>query len=177
DLAELVEQDASLSYRLLRLINSAYFPIRNRVDDIRRATVYLGIKGLRTWVTWLALSRIDDKPTELKLVTLERAQMARLMAPLFGVEAQQAFLVGLFSTLDALMDRPMAEVVADLPLSEEVKAALIGREGDLGGLLAALFQYEQGEWEVLAEAGFDVESMGQAYLEALEWAEGINSSL
>lgn len=177
ELTGLVEQDASLSYRLLRLINSAYFPTRKRVDNIRRATVYLGIKGLRTWVTWLALSRIDDKPTELKLITLERAQMARLVAPIFGVEAEQAFLVGLFSTLDALLDRPMQELVGDLPLSEPVKAALIAGEGGLGQLLAALFQYEQGEWSALAEAGLDVEGMGQAYLEALEWAEGINYSL
>ncbi|MEF8792874.1 EAL and HDOD domain-containing protein [Thiohalorhabdus sp.] len=177
ELAALVEKDASLSYRLLRLINSAYFPTRNRVDDIRRATVYLGIEGLRTWVTWLALSRIDYKPTELKLITLERAQMARRLASPFGVAPESAFLVGLFSTLDALMDRPMKQLLADLPLSEGVKAALIDREGELGKLITALFQYEQGEWSALARAGCDVERMGQAYLEALEWAEGINYSL
>lgn len=177
ELAELVAQDQGLSYRLLRLINSAYFPTRKRVDSIHQATVYLGLKGLRTWVTWIALSRIDDKPTELKKVTLERAQMARLIAPMFPVDAQQAFLVGLFSTLDALMDRPMQDLVEDLPLDEPVKAALIDGQGELGRLLAVLFQYEQGEWTTLAEAGFELEALGQAYLEALKWAEGINYSL
>jgi len=177
ELADLVAQDVSLSYRLLRLINSAYFPTRGQVDDIRRATLYLGLRGLRTWVTWIALSRIDDKPAELKLMTLERAQMARLVAPLFGAEAEQAFLVGLFSTLDALMDRPMAELVGDLPLSEPVKAALISGEGALGRLITALRHYERGDWSALAEAGCDLERMGAAYLEALEWAEGINHSL
>jgi EAL and modified HD-GYP domain-containing signal transduction protein len=176
DLADLVAQDVSLSYRLLRLINSAYFPTRGQVDDIRRATLYLGLNGLRTWVTWIALSRIDDKPAELKLVTLVRARMARSMAGHFGAEANQAFLVGLFSTLDALMDRPMAEVVADLPLGEAVKAALVTGDGELGRLLAAIQRYERGEWSALA-AEADLEYMGEAYYEALEWAEGIHTAL
>jgi len=177
ELADLVAQDVTLSYRLLRLINSAYFPAGDQVEDIRRATLYLGVHGLRTWVTWLALSRIDDKPAELKLVTLERAQMARLLAPMFGAEPEQAFLVGLFSTLDALMDQPMEELVGGLPLSESAKAALIRGEGALGRLLTALRAYEGGEWSALGQAGCDLERMGAAYLEALEWAEGINHSL
>ena len=177
ELADLVAQDVSLSYRLLRLINSAYFPTRREVDDIRRATLYLGLNGLRTWVTWIALSRIDDKPAELKLVTLVRAQMARLVAPHFGGEGDQAFLVGLFSTLDALMDRPMTEVVVDLPLGDAVKAALVDGAGELGRLLVAIQQYERGEWSALAAVGVDLEHMGEAYYEALEWAEGIHTTL
>jgi EAL and modified HD-GYP domain-containing signal transduction protein len=177
ELADLVAQDVTLTYKLLRLINSAYFPTRGQVDDIRRATLYLGINGLRTWVTWIALARIDDKPTELKLVTLTRAQMARLVAPQFGADPDQAFLVGLFSTLDALMDQSMEELVADLPLSEPVKDALTGHQGALGRLIVALRDYERGAWAELAEQECGLEKMGEAYMEALEWAEGINASL
>ncbi|MFA9459580.1 EAL and HDOD domain-containing protein [Thiohalorhabdus methylotrophus] len=177
ELADLVSQDVTLSYRLLRLINSAYFPIREEVETIRRAAVLLGIQGLRTWVTWIALSRFDDKPAELRVVTLTRARMCGLLAEEAGLAEDQGFLVGLFSTLDALMDTSMTEVLAHLPLAETVRDALIDRAGPAGALLNTVEAHERGDWLLLEQAGWEPGRLADAYVEATEWAEELNATV
>ena len=174
ELVGIIGQDPSLSYRLLRLVNSAYFPQREEVDSLFRAAVLLGVSGLRTWVTWLALSQLGDKPAELKVVTLCRARMCALLADVVEVPADQAFLVGLFSTLDAMMDTSMEEVLADVPVSEGVRQALTRREGPLGRLLAAVTAYERGDWAALIEDDWDLELLSDTYLQALAWAEDLS---
>ena len=172
ELVGLISHDPSLSYRLLRLVNSAYSP-GGEVGSLFRAAVLLGVEGLRTWVTWLALSQVGDVPDELKVVTLARARMCAALAEVVAVPADDAFLAGLFSTLDAMMDTSLEEALTDVPVGPAVRAALVGRQGPLGRLLATVIAYERGDWEALAAADWDLALLADTYVAALSWAEAL----
>lgn len=175
-LTELISQDVYLSYRILRLINSAFFPLRTRIDSVQRALVYLGLDTVRTWATWLAMAGVRDKPQELAITNLVRARMAASLGEaLEGGGSERYFTAGLFSTLDALLDRPMAEALEQLPLSAELEAALLRHEGSVGQVLAAIKAYERGDWDGAARAGLAPEWLGKAYQEGVAGAEEVRS--
>lgn len=175
-LTELISQDVYLSYRILRLINSAFFPLRTRIDSVQRALVYLGLDTVRTWATWLAMAGVRDKPQELAVTNLVRARMAESLGrALEGGGSERYFTAGLFSTLDALLDRPMAEALEQLPLSAELEGALLRHEGSVGQVLAAIKAYERGDWDGATRVGLAPEWLGQAYREAVAAAEEVRS--
>jgi EAL and modified HD-GYP domain-containing signal transduction protein len=177
ELANLIAQDVTLSYSLLRLINSAYFPTRTRIDSVQRALTYLGLEGARTWLTWTAMAGIEDKPRELRVHSLMRARMAGRLGEMRGENADSSFLVGLLSSLDALMDRPLRDLLDQLPLAESVRGALLTQEGPLGEVLTMVLAYERGQWERVREWPLAPEQVADAYLDALDWAEGITRQL
>lgn len=178
EVTELVSEDVYLSYRLLRLINSAYFPIRTQIESIHRAVVYLGLKGVRTWATWIVMSGIRDKPAELKTVALIRAKMATDLSAAVGHdEPDRAFTVGLFSTLDALLDLPLEEAVGTLPLTREVNEALLDFEGGLGDVLRTVLAYEGGDWEEALRLGVEPARLKEIYLDSVEWAQNLGMDL
>jgi len=178
DLTDLISQDVYLSYRFLRLINSAFFPLRRRIDSIHRALVYLGLDTVRIWATWLAMAGIGGKPRELAVTNLVRARMAASLGRALGdPEPERYFTAGLFSTLDALLDRPLREALEELPLSEELMTALLYGEGPVGETLAAVRAYERADWQGTAHLGLALEQVGEAYLEAVQWAEEARAAM
>jgi len=178
ELQTLVSRDVSLSFRILRYINSACFGYSKQVDSIQRAITMIGIKTIAAWVTILAMSRqMDDKPHELMLTALIRANLAERLADPFGLDTQHAFTVGLFSALDALTDRPMEDLLQALPLTDDINTALLHREGRLGELLSLVLAYERGDWDRVEQAPIDTSHLGDSYLESMRWAEGICSAL
>lgn len=178
ELAEVVAHDVYLSYRLLRLVNSPFFPTRVEVDSIHRAVSLLGLESLRTYVSWLAMTRIDDKPSELTKTLMVRARLCALLAEAMGrMDFLAAFTVGLFSGLDALTDLPLEEALEPLPLSEAVRDALLQRSGPLGDILSAVVKYEQGDWSAPETVGLAPTRFHEAYLNAVAWAEDIESSV
>jgi EAL and modified HD-GYP domain-containing signal transduction protein len=178
ELAELVAEDVYLSYRLLRLINSAYFPIRRKVESIQRAVVYLGLNGVRTWATWIALAGIHDKPSELKLVALARARMCALLCDALEARYRDRFFtVGLFSAVDALLDMPMEQALEPLPLAEDVRDAILQHAGLMGRALDATLGYERGEWDRADKLPLAPGRIREIYLDALQWARDIDEAL
>jgi EAL and modified HD-GYP domain-containing signal transduction protein len=178
EVTALVSEDVYLSYRLLRLINSAYFPIRTRIESIHRAVVYLGLNGVRTWATWIVMSGIRDKPPELKTVALIRARMATGLSEEVGHhEPDRAFTVGLFSTLDALLDLPLEKAVGTLPLTTEVNEALLELKGPLGEVLATVLAYEGGDWEQALRLAVEPARLKEIYLDSVEWARHLGLDL
>ena len=173
ELAEIITQDVALSHSILRLINSAYFPTRTEIDSVQRAVSLLGLDGTRTWLTWTAMSSLGDKPRELQIQGLLRARMTGKIGEMLGESSNRAFLVGLLSILDALMDRPLAALLDQLPLANSVQAALLEGNGKLGEALNLVLSYERGRWEDLEGAELSPEKIGQAYLEAVNWADGL----
>lgn len=177
-LETLVRRDPVLSYRLLRYVNSAFFALPRHVDSIRQAVIYLGQRAIRTWATLLTLAAIDDKPHELVTTALVRARMCEQLAGDDSETAQSAFVVGLFSILDAMMDAPLATIVESLPLTSEVAAALLDREGRLGALLDCTVAYERGDWTAMTPpAGIDAVAVRDAYLDAVQWADAVSRGL
>ncbi len=132
-IAKLIRRDPVLSYKLLNFINSAWFALPRRIDSIEQAVIWLGVEQIKRWASLIVLSNAGrNRPFELIQIALTRARMGELLATATGqVDPNQAFLVGLFSNLDALLTMPLAEILQALPLADEVKAGLC-QQGALG---------------------------------------------
>lgn len=167
---QLIVQDVGLSYKLLRLLNSAAMELRRNVDSIQQALVMLGLKAIRTWTTLIALNTIQSHPAELMTNALIRAKMCEQLAPRYGVSEQTGFVLGVFSNIDVMMGLPMPKVLQSLPLNDEVKAALIAREGILGQLLTTVIAYKLGQWDSIDTAHTSLEQLSEIYIASTEWS-------
>ncbi len=174
----LISRDVTLSYRMLRIINSAYYGIQRKTDTIGQALIFLGTTAITSLVSLLLLANIDDKPHDLLTTALVRAKMCELL-----VQEQKRrtgstfFLVGLLSVLDAFLDRPMPDILASLPLSEAITQALLAHEGELGVTLRCVMAYERADWAEVDACGFEREVLVDAYLKAIAWADQMHSTL
>ncbi|MCI9076060.1 MAG: HDOD domain-containing protein [Dorea sp.] len=181
-LEEIVRRDASLTYALLKMANSSYFAAHQETTSVRQAMVRVGINQLKQWVYLLSFedNTADSASEELLKTSFMRANFAsRLVRKLknFVINASDAYLLGMFSTLEYMIDAPMEEILADIPIVEEVKAALISEEGLAGRLYELLLFYERAEWteiKVIAEElGLHTNEMAQIYMECVEEVNGI----
>lgn len=173
ELEHIITADAVLSYRMLRLVNSAYFGLSSAVTSLRHAIVYLGIGNIRNWVRILALAKLDNRPPELLKIALVRARMCEQLGtggkP--SPRGEQAFMVGLFSMLDALLNAPLPELVENLNLPTEVGAAILDGSGPFAALLEQVRACEHAQWERLAAWDVSPVLLAYTYLSAVEWAE------
>ncbi len=170
-LVAVIDRDPSLTYKLLRAVNSASYGLPRRVDSIREAVVLLGTETLRNWAALIAMSRVDDKPVEVMTMAVMRAAMAEELARRLGHAGTGAFFtVGLFSLLDAIMDAPLETLIEALPISESVSGALLRREGVMGEVLASVLAYEHGDWASLGDSRLPRTELRAAYLQATTFA-------
>ena len=180
ELDQLIRQDLALSLKLLRYVNSAMFALPQRVDSIRQALAMVGITVIRRWVCLLALAAMsEDKPQELIVTSLVRARFCEQIGQAAGLRDAdfELFMVGLLSAVDAILDRPMLEVLNDLPLSADVKNALVGKKDGHGRVLGLALAYERAEWDKLPLAmgnlSFDVTKLPTFYKESVSWVNQI----
>jgi c-di-GMP-related signal transduction protein len=172
---QLIVHDVALSFRLLRYVNSAFFGLRGDVRSIGQALALLGLENVKRWATLSVLASIDDKPTELTVTALIRARFCELAGEPLGIASPaELFTLGLFSVLDAMMDTPMVDVIASLPLATEMREALISRKGKRGLLLECVTGLETGEVNDLPVV---VQGAGELYLESMMWANSAAESL
>jgi EAL and modified HD-GYP domain-containing signal transduction protein len=175
-LEHLISRDVALSFRLLRYINSAFFGLRMEVRSIGQALALLGVERLRHWATLSLLASIDDKPPELTVTALVRARFCERAGGLLrgAPSPGQLFTLGLFSVIDALMDAPIAEVIASIPFPQEMREALVAHDGEQGRLLECVGALEAADFD---RAQSIVANAGELYLEALVWANGAAEAL
>jgi len=178
----LILEDVSISYQLLRYVNSPLFAVSNRIRSIRQALLFFGENELRKWIALATLTRTaEDKPGELILHSLVRARFCEALAQSTKKnQDQSAFLMGLFSLLDALIDRPIGEALAEMNLAPEIAAVLRGQapEGDaLGRVYELARAYEVADWtraeEIARELSIPTGSLGEAYCAAAGWARQV----
>ncbi len=178
ELETLISQDVGLSYRLLRYINSAFFSLANRIESIHHALVLLGTRDVKRWATLISMSEVTDKPHELMITAMLRAKMCELLASAKTFVAADAFFtVGLFSVLDALMDAPMEETLDALPISDELRNALLTHEGPQGEVLKCVLAYEDGQWDKVEEIDLAPTVIRSCYLEAVAWVGEVEAAL
>jgi c-di-GMP-related signal transduction protein len=178
---EVIKREISLSTKLLRYLNSAHFGLRQRITSIRQALVHVGERPLKRWGTLIALSGLgDDKPVELVRLCLVRARFCELLAEEIGEDdaALDLFLTGLFSAIDALIGRPLDEVLADMGLGERIGDAIRGLDvGTLGSAFSLAKACEHGDivlYQLVARRfGLAETNVAQLYAEALFWADSI----
>lgn len=155
NIGSIVSQDLSLSYRLLKFVNSAWFALPQKIESLQNAIVMLGEKNLRKWLSLIALSSMaDDKPTELIRMAISRAHFCeKLGSQLPGLRdnANSLYTIGMFSLLEAILDKPMAEILAELSLSDTINDILLGKKKNLlAAPLYLLRAYEYGNWPEVA---------------------------
>lgn len=177
ELQTLIARDVSLSYRILRYINSAHFNIGRKIESIQQAVTLLGLKTIRTWVAILAMTSVDDKPHELILTALIRAHMCESLAAVAQESTEHAFTVGLFSVLDAFLDKTLDDVLHSLPLSDDINLALLQHRGCLGELLRLVLDYEGGHWDAVTDSPLDAATLRDTYLQSIQWANEISQGL
>lgn len=175
ELEKIVSSDPNLSFKLLKYLNSPHLALRNRVQSIRQAITYLGIRPLRSWVSLLAMSGIKDKPVELSRTAMQRARKCEQFGSLYlaSTDTDAFFMAGLLSVLDALMDMPMEAILKQMPLSDELAQGLLTREGRVGRVLDAVIDWEMGN-PAKAEAfpqPKNAPSMATLFLDAMLWAD------
>lgn len=171
ELEELVSQDVALSFRLLRYVNSASLSLPRKIESVHEAVVLIGIKNIKSWSLLLAMSSVDNKPVELVVMAMIRGRMAELLAKKLDLPNPESFFtVGLFSSLDALMDNTMEEIMTQLPLADHISEALLKQEGIHGEILTSVLAYERGNWEAVGCKLLPMPEIRHCYLEALKWA-------
>ncbi len=153
EIEDIIAMDATLTYGLLRVANSAYFST-SRVTNIRQALVTLGIAQLKQWIYLLSASNaeneIDPGSEEfLKLSFMRGSFCSELMryAKDMPISRSEAYLMGMFSTLDYLIAAPMEDILESVPVAEEIKAALLNHEGRCGMLYDLAISYERADWK------------------------------
>lgn len=178
---DLIKKDLGLSYKLLRLINSASYGIRTEITSIRQAVLLIGATDLKKWLYVITLKSLNEgKPDALVKTSLVRARFGELVAESadLNVNSFDMFLAGMFSLIDCVMNMPMNVIVKELPVSDNVKNTLNGLENKNTDLLRVIEQYERGNWRALNENLDSFKIRGDElliyYLRAIEWVEKIN---
>lgn len=176
ELESLIARDLSLSYKLLTFVNSSAI-VSSKIQSFKQALVYLGEKRLRQFISLVAIASTDSsKPNYLYGLSIQRARFCQLAWCKSGQrsDADLAFLTGMFSLLDCLLDQPLESIVELIPIDEAVKLALTKGEGALGKILSLSKSYEHADWEQVSELGISLELsdevLSQCYDEALQWS-------
>lgn len=170
-LEELVSQDLALSYKLLKYINSAAFALQRDVDSIHHAIVMLGLNTIRSLANLMLMSKIDDKPHQLLAIAIIRARMCEELGVVINKKLKDTFFTaGLFSVIDALMDTTMEDIISQLPLSSDLKVALLEQEGIIGEALKCCIAFERADWENVSFQNIDKTIIQQAYFNAVIWS-------
>lgn len=172
------ERDVSLSYKLLRYANSPIFRRRNEIATIKQALVILGSGELKRFIGLMFATNVNpDKPTELIKVAMARAKFCELVASEVKspIDVSIAFLTGLLSMIDAILDEDIEDVLAKLPLAQEIKNTLLTKKGVMAAIIKLLELIEHAEWDktsiVIDKLALNKEQVLQRYNEALAWAD------
>ena len=175
ELEELITHDVTLSHKVLRSINSAFYTLPRVIESIHQAVVYLGNRAIKQLATLIILSGIDDKPHELMITALMRSKMCEIVAGRLGEKNTDSYSTsGLLSILDAMMDKPMERLLGELPLSDDINNALLYRQGPMGSVLNCVIAYERGKLDDVRSVDLPPMELRECYLEAIAWANTFN---
>lgn len=172
--ADIISRDTALVILLLQMVNKMAF--NSEITSIRHAAAMLGQKELRRWINTALVNELcSDKPTEVTRLSLLRAKFAENLAPAFELagKSSEVFLMGLFSILDIILNKPMEEALQLIRVSREIENALIYRQGPLGEILDFITQYESANWQEVSRQmvlkDISMSTVYDAYANSLRW--------
>ena len=180
EVVALIDREVSLCYKLLRFVNSPLFGFLSEISSTGHALALLGDQEVKKWASVAAVLGIaGNKRDELVLTSLIRGRCCELLAAKRSAyrDGQSMFLLGVFSLMDAMLGRPISEIVSEIALPEVVRAALLGRPNRHGKTLELVKAFEAGRWDEVSELavalGQDEAQLSSAYLEAVDWAQKV----
>ncbi len=175
EIEQMISLDVTLTYELLRLANSAYFALRNKATTVHQALVVLGISQLRQWIYLLSFQRDSGIPSEFIKLSFLRANFAQELVPYaknIGLSTGEAYILGMFSTLESLLEVSLADALEKLDISDAIKEALLHRTGRAGELYQLILCYEDGDWIGMSnsaeELDIPVNLVSQKYFECVD---------
>ena len=179
EIERIISVDATLTYGLLKIANSRYFSLRRKVNTVRQAIMTVGLNELKQWVYLLSASnaenQMDEGAEEFLRLSLMRANFCSSLtnyARDLPISKQEAYLMGMFSTLNYLIDAPLEEILAQVPLNEDVKAALLHHKGRCGMLYDLALSYERADWgridQLAGELGIPTNLLTSLYFSCME---------
>ncbi len=178
ELEQIIERDASLTYRLLRIVNSAHFALRYKTSSVKQAIVVLGIEQLKKWVYLLSFDRDAEQDTGsedmLKISLLRATFCSELLyfAQKMPITKSEAYLLGMFSTMTMMVNATMEEILRQVPLNEILYKALVKNEGKCAILLELVKSYEKADWTATSKCaellGIPANSIAQVYIDSVE---------
>jgi c-di-GMP phosphodiesterase len=174
--AEAIGRDPSLTFGLLRLANSALFGGRG-VRTLEGAVTALGIDRVYRLSILMVLADLNDGPPGYLEFALQRARASELIAGACGNSRYEAYMVGMLSTLDSILDMPLATVVESLPVDSALKEAIVQRSGPLGAILEAVLSYEGGDFASAGRLGRPLRELERCFWEAADYSVTTLASL
>ena len=178
-LAGIIEKDVNLAYRFMKVIS--HRSKKTLIDSIKTGLTYMGLDEIERWVSILMLQDMGkDKPKELVVMSLVRTKFAEEISRHKGngYMRHEASMMGLFSTLDAMLDRTMEEALEGIALTPSIKEALVEKKGKLYPIYRLLLAYERGDWievaTIAVEEKIDPTILGEDYLESIKWANEVS---
>lgn len=180
DLELLILKDVGLSYKIIKLINSSAFYLRNKVSSIKYAITYLGEKEIVKWLHVVLLNDLKGSNSdELIKVSLQRARFCELICnkSIHKEKTFSAYITGLFSVMDTILNCSMESIIRELNISDEVKDGLISEENILNTMLKLAISYGRGQWEETEvhakKINIDINEVSNLYLETLKWVDNM----
>ena len=177
-ITDVFQRDVTLAYKLLRYVNSSLFMRQSEISSIKQALVSLGIVELKRFIGLMFATNMNpDKPSELINLSMARAKFCELITAEINksVDISLSFLVGLLSKIDAILDEDLEEVLAKLPLADEIKAPLLTHKGTLAVIIKLVSFIEKAQWDhanvAMEKLKIDKEIVLKHYNEALTWAD------
>ncbi len=176
EITRIISRDVTLAFSLMKLVNSAYFALRNRVKSVQQALVILGIGQLKQWIYLLSFrqdsSGLSDELIKSSFLRGNFCESLSRYIPDIPISPTEAYLMGMFSTLGILMEVPLESALAELPIAAEVKEALITGEGPCGTLCRLVLCYERADWNGMTgcanELGIPMSVITRTYFECVE---------
>ena len=175
EISSIIASDVALSYKLLRMLNSAAVGLRN-VSSISGAVAYMGEETLKKWIAVLALRGIaEDKPLELVRLSLIRARFGELLAPNFREKRnpQQMFMVGMLSLLHIAIEKTREQLLEEIPVAANIKESLLTKSGIYSDMLRFFENYEYANWELVSQFvstnELDPSFVNDAFIESVKW--------
>lgn len=179
ELTKAINLDVSISYRLLKFINSAAFGVSNKIKSIQQAIALLGQQKLIGWLRVIILSDMSNSSAGNELIfrSIKRAKFLEFISRKSSnspYPAETMFMVGLLSLLDALLNKPMSELLTKLPLEEGVVQSICCGQGTASRWLKLVEGIEKAEWDevalILEEQKLDPDTVARNLHAAIQWA-------
>ncbi|MDN2660814.1 HDOD domain-containing protein [Neptunomonas phycophila] len=176
-LEQIAINDAALTYKILKVVNSAAFKTPKEISSLSHAIMLLGMEQMRRWVLLFLTTAQDGTPNALTRNLLVRGRMCELLASMQGYDdSLNFFVVGLLSQIDALFDQAMPDLLEGIPIQKEIKQAILKHEGVLGSVLEEVVHYERGEFNQLSGA-LPQPYYEVAYRHSLKWSDNVMGTL
>lgn len=185
EIENIISRDAWLTYSILKLVNSAFFALRRRTASIRQAIMTMGISQLRQWVYMLSLKNSETEGSkEILRLSFLRAKFAESLAKIVNskeLSSTEAYMMGMFSALEYMVNAPLSEVLAEIPIGDNIKNALLKGEGLGGDIQNLVLCYEKADWKeckaIAEKLNLSTAVLSQTYINCVEEVNSIWESL